>query len=176
MNFIFGKEGALVIDVDMIQRQIDLTFAEINYLIRLMYATEDEHTKNLTLNQMWNKIAHLQFLNQLLVAASFPQEQVAIPIPNSPQTTLPDSTNTPVDNNQREFTREQLAQFTGMNGQPAYVAVNGVVYDVTNNAAWSVATHFGLSAGRDLTQEFASCHTGQQWILDTLVPVGRLIA
>lgn len=58
---------------------------------------------------------------------------------------------------------------------PAYVAVNRVVYDVTNNAAWSLATHFGLSAGRDLTAEFASCHAGQQWILAQLKPIGRLI-
>jgi len=74
------------------------------------------------------------------------------------------------------FTKEQLAQFTGLNGMPAYVAVNGVVYDVTNNAAWSLATHFGLSAGKDWTAEFASCHAGQQWILAQLKPIGRLVS
>jgi predicted heme/steroid binding protein len=83
---------------------------------------------------------------------------------------------TPVGNpNGQTFSREQLTQFTGMNGMPAYVAVNGVVYDVTNNAAWSLATHFGLRAGNDLTGEFASCHAGQNWILAQLKPVGRLV-
>lgn len=83
---------------------------------------------------------------------------------------------TPAGNpNGQTFTREQLTQFTGMNGMPAYVAVNGVVYDVTNNAAWSLATHFGLKAGNDLTGEFASCHAGQNWILAQLKPVGRLV-
>lgn len=83
---------------------------------------------------------------------------------------------TPVGNpNGQTFSREQLTQFTGMNGMPAYVSVNGVVYDVTNNAAWSLATHFGLKAGNDLTGEFASCHAGQNWILAQLKPVGRLV-
>jgi predicted heme/steroid binding protein len=56
---------------------------------------------------------------------------------------------------------------------PAYVAINGTVYDMTNVAAWAAATHFGLTAGRDLTNEFASCHAGQQ-ILNKLKVVGRM--
>lgn len=76
---------------------------------------------------------------------------------------------------QTTFTTEELAKFDGKNGNPAYVAVNGVVYDVTNNAVWAAATHFGLSAGRDLTNQFASCHQGQQQILNTLSVVGRLM-
>ena len=77
--------------------------------------------------------------------------------------------------NERNFTIEELANFDGKNGRPAYVAVNGIVYDVTNNRAWAAATHFGLIAGKDYTQEFASCHAGQQSILATLPVVGRLV-
>ena len=40
---------------------------------------------------------------------------------------------------QRTFTIEELAKFDGKNGRPAYVAVNGMVYDVTNNRAWAAA-------------------------------------
>lgn len=76
--------------------------------------------------------------------------------------------------NQRNITTEELSKFTGKDGNPAYVAVNGVVYDVTNNAAWAAATHFGLTAGKDLTGAFASCHGGQT-ILNKLVVVGKLI-
>jgi predicted heme/steroid binding protein len=74
---------------------------------------------------------------------------------------------------QKTFTLEELSKYNGKNGNPAYVAVNRVIYSVTNNAAWAAATHFGLSAGHDLTQEFASCHAGQN-ILSKLKVVGRL--
>jgi len=72
------------------------------------------------------------------------------------------------------FTMDQLARYNGKNGNPAYVAVQGVVYDVTNNATWAAATHFGLTAGRDLTSEFVSCHPGQT-VLSSLNVVGRLV-
>ncbi len=75
---------------------------------------------------------------------------------------------------QRLFTIEELAQYNGKNGNPAYVAVNGIVYDVTNNAAWAAATHFGLNAGNDLTTSFASCHAGAD-ILSKLSAVGNLV-
>ena len=79
-----------------------------------------------------------------------------------------------VNENQRNISTEELSKFTGKDGNPAYVAVNGTVYDVTNNAAWAAATHFGLTAGKDLTGAFASCHGGQT-ILSKLVIVGKLI-
>jgi len=73
------------------------------------------------------------------------------------------------------FTLEQLSQYDGRNGAPAYVAVNGVVYNVTNNRLWSGGNHFwGLSAGRDLSIEFASCHPGAM-VLSVLPVVGFMI-
>lgn len=38
---------------------------------------------------------------------------------------------------QRDLTLGELSKYTGKKGAPAYVAVNGVIYDVTNNAACS---------------------------------------
>ncbi|MGP4081423.1 cytochrome b5 domain-containing protein [Pseudalkalibacillus sp. R45] len=164
----------------LIQSQINAIFSEVNYLIRMLYSTQDPYMKNLLLNQLWNKTSNLQFLVGLLA-------QPAMTItPNYQNTTLPTQPTVPnqhppaaLPNQQsapdQTFTRAQLAQFTGKNGKPAYVAVNGIVYDVTNNAAWSAASHFGLTAGKDLTQEFASCHAGQQWILSTMKPIGRLV-
>jgi predicted heme/steroid binding protein/mannose-6-phosphate isomerase-like protein (cupin superfamily) len=58
----------------------------------------------------------------------------------------------------KEFTLSELAQFDGTMGKPAYVAVNGIVYDVSNNPKWSGAAHFGLTAGKDLSSQFESCH------------------
>ena len=75
---------------------------------------------------------------------------------------------------QREFTIEDLSEYTGKNGSPAYAAVNGIVYDVTNNAAWAAATHFGLTAGKDLTGAFTSCHAAPS-ALEKLPVVGKLI-
>lgn len=75
----------------------------------------------------------------------------------------------------RDLTLQELAKFNGKDGNPAYVAVNGVIYDVTNNAAWAAATHFGMTAGKDLTAEFTSCHAAGQSLLNKLKIVGRLI-
>lgn len=50
------------------------------------------------------------------------------------------------------FTPETLAEFDGKDGRPAYVAVNGIVYDVTDT--WEDGEHHGLTAGRDQTEGF----------------------
>jgi predicted heme/steroid binding protein len=72
------------------------------------------------------------------------------------------------------FTLEQLAQYNGKDGNPAYVAVNGVVYNVTNNPLWAGGNHFfGLTAGRNLTSEFQMCHPGAM-VLSVLPIVGTL--
>ena len=34
------------------------------------------------------------------------------------------------------FTEKELGKYDGQNGNPAYVAIDGVVYDVTNVSAW----------------------------------------
>ena len=74
---------------------------------------------------------------------------------------------------EKVFTLEELAEYTGKDGKPAYIAVNGVVYDITYEATWAASTHFGLTAGKDLTAQFNSCH-GAQGILDKLKRVGTL--
>lgn len=75
--------------------------------------------------------------------------------------------------NARVFTPTELLEYNGKNGMPAYVAVNGTVYNVTNNAAWAAATHFGLNAGENLTTPYASCHDDSA-ILKVLPVVGTL--
>jgi predicted heme/steroid binding protein len=185
----------MVTNSQLVKQQIHAAFSEVQYLIRLLYVTQDVNMRNLTLNQLWNKIAQLQFLVQLEETApvmpqpattqkpSQPTSQPTSQLPSAAMQNFSTPQQQPTGNppqpsaqNQQTFTREQLAQYNGKNGSPAYVAVSGIVYDVTNNAAWSAATHFGLSAGKDWTQEFASCHAAEQWILNTLTPVGRLMS
>ena len=52
-----------------------------------------------------------------------------------------------------QLTLEELSQYTGQNGKPAYIAVDGVIYDVTNVPQWENGGHNGFSAGKDLTKE-----------------------
>lgn len=71
------------------------------------------------------------------------------------------------------FTVEQLAQYDGSNGKPAYVGINGIVYDVSLEATWGGGTHFGLYAGKDLSDQFNSCHDGgRSQVLIKLPKVG----
>lgn len=126
---------------------------QINHYINSLYFSPCVYTRNIVLNQLRNR---MQLLNNYILQ----QNNITLVAENI---------------NQRTFTIEELAKFNGKDGNRAYIAVNGVVYDVTDNAAWAAATHFGLSAGKDLTNEFASCHRGQQQILNMLNVVGRLI-
>ncbi len=75
---------------------------------------------------------------------------------------------------ERVFTAIELAQYDGSNGNPAYVAVNGIVYDVSIEATWGGGTHFGLYAGKDLTNQFNGCHGGRMEVLRNLPQVGVL--
>lgn len=75
---------------------------------------------------------------------------------------------------QKQFTIEELQKYDGANGKPAYVAVDGIVYDISLSPPWGGGTHFGLYAGRDLTKEFKACHDGDIKILNDLPKVGQL--
>lgn len=79
-----------------------------------------------------------------------------------------------IQSNKNVFTVEKLVQYDGSNGKPAYVAVNGIVYDVSLEATWGGGTHFGLYAGKDLTTQFNGCHGGKLEILKNLPKVGVL--
>lgn len=76
---------------------------------------------------------------------------------------------------QKQFTLQELSSFDGSGGKPAYVAVEGIVYDVSTHPGWGGGTHFGLVAGRDLTQEFKGCH-GMIQILSKLPKIGVIRA
>lgn len=77
-------------------------------------------------------------------------------------------------NRQKVFTRAELAQYDGAEGRPAYVAVNGIVYDLSLEPTWGGGTHFSLYAGQDLTPQFQGCHQGMEAILRRLPQVGVL--
>lgn len=70
------------------------------------------------------------------------------------------------------ITHEELAGHDGQEGRTAWIAVNGIVYDVTKE--WTGGKHHGLEAGRDQTEKFvASGHARQT--LEKLTVVGTLL-
>lgn len=153
-------------NIEMISWQLDHLVTQARQELCTLYSPHETIIKSQILQRLWDKLSMIHFLSQLLVN----QTRTLMPVPAAPSPGLPVS-----PPGQRTFTIGQLATFDGKNGRPAYVAVNGTVYDVTNNRAWAAATHFGLTAGKDVTREFASCHTGQQSILATMPIVGRLV-
>lgn len=75
----------------------------------------------------------------------------------------------------QDLTAEELAKYNGVDGREAYVAINGVIYDVTDANDWSAGKHYGVSAGKDLTSSFDTCHEEQQKYIESLPVVGKLI-
>lgn len=54
----------------------------------------------------------------------------------------------------KKITLEELKQYNGKNGKPAYIAYQGKVYDVSQSKLWSDGDHMGLhEAGKDLTED-----------------------
>ena len=136
--------------------------SETEKYINLLYSASCIYNRSMLLNQLKDKMAQINHLSDLIcrqdnIAWEYPKE---LPMKNQI--------------NRSDITLQELTKFNGKDGNPAYIAVNGVVYDVTENAAWAAATHFGLTAGKDLTGEFFSCHKGQN-VLDKLKVVGKLI-
>jgi len=87
---------------------------------------------------------------------------------NSENTTLTtDISNLPV------YTLDELSKYNGQNGEKAYVAYNGMVYDVTNNENWKNGNHNGQKAGTDLTDAISSSPHGDS-VFKNLEVVGTL--
>lgn len=132
---------------------------ELNTCVNLLISANETNSINNILGYMRCKIYDLYLINNL---------------DTKPQSMTQPNENSLPTQPDRTFTSKELSGYNGKNGMPAYIAVNGIVYDVTNSAAWGAATHFGLSAGNDVTAQFASCHAGQP-ILQKLPQVGKMM-
>lgn len=71
----------------------------------------------------------------------------------APEGTSPSENVQAPEGEEKEFTLDELAKFNGKDGNKAYVAVDGVVYDVTDVPPWKGGDHNGYEAGKDLTEE-----------------------
>lgn len=81
-----------------------------------------------------------------------------------------DATSNP---NDKVFTLEELKKYDGKNGNPTYIAVDWVVYDVTNIKTWKGGKHCNVNAGNDLSKEIGTSPHGKE-ALKKLTVVGVL--
>lgn len=76
-----------------------------------------------------------------------------------------------------DMTIEELSHYDGQDGRPAYVAVNGVIYDLTESRLWRGGVHDPsqgkATAGRDLTDVLKESPHGDKHLKDFPI-VGHL--
>ncbi len=74
------------------------------------------------------------------------------------------------EDNLKVFTLQELSYYDGKDGRPAYVAVEGVVYD--NTSIFKEGKHYSHLAGQELTEDFYSYHILEE--ITKYPVVGRL--
>ncbi len=119
----------------------------------------------------------------LVGAGCTTQQPTATPVPPTEVVVEPTVENTvevpasgtDTETAQLELTLEELAEYDGKDGRPAYVAIDGVIYDVTDNPKWNNGSHQGNSAGKDLTEELKSRSPHGTTVLSNLPVVGKIV-
>lgn len=130
----------------------------------------NQHYRDMVIEVFSNQLMHANMFNYILTK----NKSTIAPFKEVENNT--NQSNTPSNNKEvKEFTISELAKYNGVNGKPAYVAVDGIVYDVSLEKTWGGASHFGLEAGKDLSAQYNSCHFASQ-ITSKLPKVGTLKA
>lgn len=78
-------------------------------------------------------------------------------------------------NSQLELTIEELATYNGKDGNPAYIAVDGIIYDVSKSSRWKNGEHNGYSAGQDLTDVIKDMSPHGISVLSRIPVVGKIV-
>jgi len=73
-----------------------------------------------------------------------------------------------------EISMDELAKYNGKDGNPAYVAVDGIIYDVTDHPNWNEGMHGKVSAGQDISQMLKDAPHGYSK-LEGLKAVGKIV-
>ena len=114
---------------------------------------------------------------QAVYATTPGQEPKVAPYPEELSRSLPHPRDT-IHGKQLELTLDELSSYDGMDGRPAYVALDGIVYDVTNSRLWRAGEHDPAHgealAGRDLTPIFDKAPHGED-NLKRFPVVGRVV-
>lgn len=73
------------------------------------------------------------------------------------------------------FTVDELAEYNGQDGNPAYVAVDDVVYDVTHANGWEDGVHEGgIEAGNAYSEEDFEASPHGTEVLENVQIIGTL--
>ncbi len=76
---------------------------------------------------------------------------------------------------EKRFTLEELKEYDGKDGRPAYIAYKGKVYDVSDDFLWVEGDHQGEHvAGKDLTEEMAQAPHAED-VLERVPLIGVLV-
>ena len=71
------------------------------------------------------------------------------------------------------ITRAQLALRNGQDKPEVWVALHGIVYDVTSSRLWRSGKHYEHWAGQDLTDELKDAPHNAN-VFDKFKPIGKL--
>ncbi len=73
----------------------------------------------------------------------------------------------------KSLTSEELSEYNGKDGAKSYTSYKGIVYDVSDSKLWKLGEHFGLEAGKDLTEDMAEAPHGDE-VFQGFVVIGTL--
>ena len=133
---------------------------------------------------MTKKIILLMTISLLVLSAcgteATPEPAATTEAPTAAVTTTDTATEAPTTTEASlaeglELTLEELAQYNGKDGNPAYLAVDGVIYDATGSSLWGNGDHNGFEAGNDLTDAIKDKSPHGVGKLKNLVVVGKLV-
>lgn len=66
----------------------------------------------------------------------------------------------------KRFTSSELKKYTGIDGEPIYVAYKEKIYEVTESKLWKGGKHMSIHrAGEDLTKSFENAPHGKEMLL-----------
>lgn len=124
----------------------------VMFLAFLMHSTYAIHLA-LKRNRLWNKFSQILLFLIIVVSVFFFVKMIY-----GKKTTAP--TGGQVVEKEKIFTIDELAKFDGINGNPPYVAVDGIVYDMTE--IFQDGKHYSHFAGQELTNAFYKAHVKGQ--------------
>jgi predicted heme/steroid binding protein len=74
-----------------------------------------------------------------------------------------------------DLTLDELRRYNGKNGNPAYIAYRGAIYDLSDSKWFADGEHLGTHfCGKDLTEELNQAPHGDDFFFD-IKKIGKLI-